>query len=328
MIIKKIAILGGTGFVGRTLANQLADDGYEIVIPTRDREANKQDLILLPKLQLVEVDVHDPAALRGCLEGCDAVINLVGILNETGTSGAGFHRAHVELSRKILDTCHALGIQRLLHMSALNADPQGPSHYLRTKGEAENLVHTDEEIHVTSFRPSVIFGPADSFFNRFATLMKITPLVFPLACADAKFAPVYVGDLCEAMLKTLHDPDYYGKRLELCGPKTYTLLELVRYTAHCSDIRRMVYPLPDFLGRIQASLFDLTGFVFNLINMQKPFSSDNFASLQKDSITDNNALKQLGIIPTAIESIVPQYLSPAAMHSPYDRFRQRSRRNQ
>ena len=196
MLIKKICILGGSGFVGQALANRLTKDGYQLLILTRNREARKHNLILLPNLDLIEADIHNPEQLQKHLTGVDAVINLVGILNESGRSGAGFQFAHVELANKIVAACHENGIQRLLHMSALNADlTNGPSYYLRSKGEAENNVHAAEGIHVTSFRPSVIFGANDSFFIRFARLLKLTPMIFPLACPLSRFAPVYINNV-------------------------------------------------------------------------------------------------------------------------------------
>ena len=326
MIVKKICILGGTGFVGRSLANRLAYAGHELRILTRNREANKKDLILLPKLDLIETDIHNSENLKTHLQGCDAVINLVGILNERGTNGAGFRHVHVDLTNKILTACQELGIKRLLQMSALNAATDGPSHYLRSKGEAENLVHACKNIQVTSYRPSVIFGPGDSFFNRFATLLKITPVFFPLACSKSRFTPLFIGDLTEAITQTLQNPEYYSKQLELCGPNTYSLLELVQYTAKCTGVKRIIFPLPDLISRIQASFFDLTGFLFNLVNMQKPFSTDNYMSLKMNSTTDRNDLIQIGITPTAVESIVPQYLDLSSYKSRYYKFRQSSRR--
>jgi len=218
MRIKKICIVGGTGFVGRALANRLACDGHQLRVLTRDRERHKENLILLPELELVQTDVHDLDRLKYHFAGCDAVINLVGILNERRNNGAEFRKVHVELTEKIIAACSAQGIARLLHMSALNADSNGPSHYLRTKGEAEDLVHAASALHVTSFRPSVIFGPEDSLFNRFAALLKIFPLL-PLACAEARFSPVYVNDVVEAIALTLNEPAWYGRRLQLGGPQ-------------------------------------------------------------------------------------------------------------
>jgi nucleoside-diphosphate-sugar epimerase len=327
MIIRKICILGGTGFVGRSLANQLSNAGYEVRILTRNRDRNKGDLILLPKLELIETDIHNPESLTSQLKGCDAVINLVGILNEPGTNGKVFRQVHVDLTQNIINACVQLGIKRLLQMSSLNAAPDAPSHYLRSKGEAENLAHSIKTIKTTSYRPAVIFGPGDSFFNRFATLLRLTPVIFPLACSKSRFAPVFIGNLTEAMTSSLEDPHYYGQRLEICGPEIYTLMELVKYTARCIDIKRIIFPLPDFLAQFQAALFDMIGFLFHLIKIQKPFSRDNYLSLQLDSTTDNNALPKLGISPTAIDAVVPQYLANKYYKSRYDHLRQSSHRN-
>lgn len=320
MQIRTIGILGGTGFVGRTLANRLVRDGYRLRILTRNREAHREDLILLPGVDLVEANVYTPELLAQALSGCDAVINLVGILNERGRDGSGFRRAHVELAQHLLTACREKAIHRVLHMSALNADPAAPSHYLRTKGEAENLLHGATDLAVTSFRPSVIFGPGDTFFNRFAGLLRFAPL-FPLACAGARFAPVFVQDVAEAIARTVADPGWYGRRLQLCGPTVYTLEELVRYTAACAGMKRCIVPLPDWLARVQAAVFDywlLGAFV------DKPFSTDNYRSTRIDSVCACNDLDALGIRPTALEGVVPAYLGHRNARARYDDFRRRS----
>ncbi len=322
MLIRKICILGGSGFVGRTLANRLTRDNYELRIPTRHRESRRQELILLPTTELVQADIHDPAQLREQIADCDAVINLVGILNERGNDGSGFHRVHVELTRSVIDACRETGVKRLLQMSALNADADhGPSYYQKTKGEAERNVLAAEgyDLHVTCFRPSVIFGAEDSFFNRFASLLKITPLVFPLACPKSRFAPVYVGDVAEAFALSLNDPDTYGQSYDLCGPHAYTLQELVEYTARCAGLKRKILPLGDFLSRTQAA-------VFNFVP-GKPFSTDNYLSAKVDSVCNGASdLSGFGISPTAIEAIVPRYLDHHTMRSHYTEFRREAGR--
>ena len=321
MIIKRICILGGTGFVGKTLANRLTKEGYQLRILTRDRERGRDNLILLPTVELIEADIHNEQQLNKHFAGCEVVINLVGILNESGRDGSGFRRAHVELTDKVIQACNANAIGRLLHMSALNADAvKGPSHYLRTKGEAEDRAHQAEGIRVTSFRPSVIFGPRDSFFNRFAALLKITPWVFPLPCAATRFAPVFVEDVAEAMAVTVRDPNSYGSRFTLVGPSDYTLQQLVEYTAQCLDIRRTVIPIPDSLARLQAAIFDFVP--------GKPFSTDNFLSATVDSISDHNDLLTLGIRPTPVEAILPQYLGKRFQRAYYDDYRRSIGRRQ
>ncbi len=317
MQIRTIGILGGTGFVGRTLANRLARDGYRLRVLTRNREAHRENLTLLPGLDLKQATIDNPELLAQHLSGCDAVINLVGILNERGRSGADFRAAHVDLAHNLITACREKAIHRVLQMSALNADAAGPSHYLRTKGEAEDLLHGARDLVVTSYRPSVIFGPGDAFFNRFAGLLRFAP-VFPLACANARFAPVFVEDVVEAMARTLRNPDWYGRRVQLCGPSVYTLEQLVRYTAACSGLRRVIVPLPDLLSRIQAALMDFWPFgAF----MEKPFSTDNYLSTKADSVCTGNDFDALGIRPTALEAVVPSYLSHTGSRARYYLYR-------
>lgn len=321
MQAKLICILGGTGFVGSHLVNRLTREGYRIRVLTRRRERNRH-LLVMPTLELNEADVQDPTQLRAQLCGCDAVINLVGILNEKGHDGRGFHQTHVGLARKVVDACQANGIRRLLQMSALNADAcVGASHYLRTKGEAEDLVHRENshEFRVTSFRPSVIFGPRDRFFNRFAKLLRLCPFVFPLACASTRFSPVYVGDVTQAFVTTLNIPEATGKRYELCGPHEYTLQQLVEYTAEVMDLSRRVIPLSDKLSLRQAKLLQMLP--------GKPFSQDNYSSLQVNSVcAGENGLQALGIHPVALESVVPKYLGRRSQRARYHEFRELARR--
>ncbi len=313
MRLRKICILGGSGFVGRHIAHMLIGQSYQVRVPTRHHERHR-DLLVLPGLELLESNIYDPAALVETFKGCDAVINLVGILNEKGRDGSGFTRAHVELPRKVSEACATAGIKRLLHMSALNADAQnGPSHYLRSKGQGEDLVHSAQHLLVTSFRPSVIFGPEDSFFNRFAKLLKTLPLVFPLACPRSRFAPIYVEDVAQAFCRSLSEPATYGRRYELCGPRNYTLRQLVEYTTHVIGVRRRIIELSDGLSRLQARVFErLPG---------KPFSMDNYLSLQKDSVCGGHASLPFPITATPLEAVVPAYLAEHSSKARYSEYR-------
>ena len=272
-----ICILGGTGFVGRHLAAELVKRGHAVKILSRRRERHR-DLLVLPSLQIIQADVHDQAQLRTYFKDCDAVINLVGLFNEKGRSGKGFRAVHLELSRKIITMAIDSEVSRLLHMSALNASASEKSFYLRSKGEAESYVHTftQNKIAVTSFRPSIIFGPGDHFLTRFAAILKCIPWIFPLACGYTKFSPVYVGDVVDIMIDALDNPDTFGGRINLCGPRQYTLQQLVEYIAATSGYRKKVVALPNLLARIQARILEFAP--------GKPFSIDNYYSLQKDSI--------------------------------------------
>ncbi len=310
MSIKKIGILGGSGFVGRALARHLNEAGYELKILTRKKAAVHPALNRLPLLETIQVDVHDPTQLSAALSGCDAVINLVGILNGRGGKGSAFYLVHVELTDKVIRACRELGIQRLLHVSAINADAVGgASYYLRSKGKAEDNAHAAPGIRVTSYRPSVIFGAEDSFINRFATLLRLAPVFFPLACAGARFAPVFVEDVAQAMVATLDQPEHDGKRYELCGPTVYTLQDLVEFTAKCSGRKRIIIPLPDFASRMQGLAFDLAAPLFQALNIEQPFSTDNYRSTQTDAVCRCNDLPVLGITPTPLEAVAPDYLS-------------------
>ena len=308
-----ICILGGTGFVGRHLAARLTEKNFDVKILTRSR-VRHYELLVLPTVTLVDADVHDVATLEREFADCDGVINLVGILNERGHRGEGFRQVHVQLTHKVLAACKATGVRRLLHMSALPAAEQAPSHYLRSKAEAAALVLKAEgALRVSVFEPSVIFGPGDNFINRFAVLLCRLPGVFPLACPRAKFAPVYVGDVVEAFIRSWDMHASFGQRYSLCGPKIYTLRELVRYTARLMGLHRAIIGLPRPLSWLQAACLEwLPG---------KPFSLDNYHSLKLDSICGNNGFAAFGIEPLALEAGVPTYLGKFTAQAELDQFR-------
>lgn len=234
----QLVLLGGTGFVGRHLIARLAAQGHRVRVLSRNA-ALRPELRVLPNVQVDTADVYDPASLARAFDGADAVINLVGILNEKGFGGAGFQRAHVRLTQGVIAACEQAGVKRLLQMSALNAG-RGESHYLRTRGEAEAAVKASS-LDWTIYQPSVIFGPGDGLFGRFASLLRIAP-VLPLARAGAKFAPVHVGDVVRAMSETLFQPVAFRQVYELYGPDVLTLADIVRYTARQLGLLRLVIP--------------------------------------------------------------------------------------
>ena len=307
-----IVVLGGSGFVGRHLVAQLAAGGYRVVVPTRHRERARH-LILLPTVDVVECDVHDPAVLASLVRGASSAINLIGILNET--SRGDFGRVHVELPRKLIAACRAAGVPRLLHMSALNADPQGPSAYLRSKGEAEALVAASP-LRWTIFEPSIVVGPEDSFLNLFAKLQRLLPVI-ALAGAGARFQPIGVEDVAAAFRRGLDNDATQGKRYPLCGPKVYSLRQLVAYVGELTGCERPIVALGPTLSRLQAGVLErLPG---------KLMSRDNLASMQKDSVCDCPFPELLGGPPAALEAIAPEYIGPgwARMRPPGVRPRAR-----
>lgn len=296
----RIAVLGGTGFIGRSLCERLVADGNEVRILTRRRERHRE-LLVLPTAQVVEADIHNPVVLKREFQDMHAVINLVGILNETRQ--ASFERVHVELPAKVVQACRQTGVARLLHMSALHADAQAPSEYLRSKGRGEKIVQEAEnnKLHVTVFRPSVIFGARDSFTNRFVNLLEKVPFVFPLACPRARMQPVHVADVVEAFVRSLDLHASFGQGYNLCGPSAYSLSEIVMLLLKWRGLRRQVLPLNDFLSRMQAALMQFAP--------GKPFTLDNYRSLQVESVCELPFPALFGITPAAFEAVVPTYLS-------------------
>jgi NADH dehydrogenase len=298
----QVFVAGGSGFVGHELVVRLARAGHSVSLATRDA-SHVDDLLPLSSVAVLQGDVYNLDFLRAALEGCDVAINLVGILNEPGHNGAGFRRAHVEFTERLLRAMREAGVQRLLHMSALNASQQAASYYLRSKGSAEDLVRASAWLNWTIFRPSVIFGDRDSLTRRFARLLQYSRGLLPLARAHARFAPVYVGDVTAAFMRALDDGATSRQVYELCGPEILTLEEIARVTARAAKLPCHIWPLPDALGRLQAFVL---GFVPG-----KPFSSDNFRSLQTDSICHEDGLKRLGVVPASFSTRVPLWLAPA-----------------
>jgi NADH dehydrogenase len=303
MKIEKICVLGGTGFVGKHLVARLANSGHQVTVLTRRRERHRENLVL-PNVCMTQARLSDSDGLVEHFKAMDAVIFLPGILNESG--GQSFRDVHVELPRRVSDACVKARVKRILHMSALNADAaNGPSEYLRTKGEGEDIMHltAGAGIAVSSFRPSVIFGPDDSFFNRFAGLLKLSPVI-PLACAAARFAPVYIGDVVDAFARATTNEKSFGKRLELCGPDAFSLQEIVHYTARHLGLKRLIVPLNEGLSRMMAGVLQFAP--------GKPMTPDNFLSMKLDSVCRENGFETLGIHPHSVDSIMPAHLSGRA----------------
>jgi len=311
MIIHDICVLGGSGFVGRHVCHQLAARGYRITVPTRDRERAKS-LITLPTADVLTADVHDPQTLKELVHGCDAVVNLVGVLHD-GRGRASFQEAHVGLARKVVDACRQAGARRLLHMSALNADVNGPSAYLRSKGEAERIVR-ESGLDYTIFRPSVIFGREDDFLNLFAKLQRVLPVLF-LGSPDARFQPVYVLDVALAYAESVKRLESLGASYDLVGPKVYRLRELVRYVGEVTGHRRPAIGLGDRLSYLQALAMELLPV--------KLITRDNYRSMKVDSVSA--ATFPFGIRPTPLEAVAPSWLAARSPRNRYNLFRDRTR---
>jgi NADH dehydrogenase len=315
MEITTVCVLGGSGFIGRHVCHALAAAGYRIRVATHDRERAKEQLILLPTVDVAVANIHDPAQLEAFVRGADAVINLVGVLHD-GRGNRSFQSAHVELARKVVAACRSRGIGRLLHMSALASARDAPSRYLRTKGEAEAIVR-ESGLAWTLYRPSVVFGPGDSFLNLFATVLRFSPVV-ALACPGARFQPVFVEDVAAAFVKGLADLGSCGRSYDLCGPRVYTLRELVEYVGTVTGRRRPVVGLNNALSYCQALAMELLPV--------KLMTRDNYYSMKVDNVCSCDF--PFGIAPAALEAVAPSYLGRRTPRARYQEFRERGHRDE
>ncbi len=311
-----VLVIGGAGFVGRYIVNELVGRGCRVLVPSRRRDKAKH-LIMLPTCDVVEASVHDDAALEALVEGRDAVVNLVGILHG---SEAQFEQAHCGLTRRVLAACARARVRRYLHMSALGADPNGPSMYRRSKGRAEQAVR-ESKLAWTIFRPPVIFGAEDSFLNMFARLAAIAP-VLPIGGAEVKFQPVWVEDVSRAFVNSLDNELTIGRSYELCGPKVYTLRELVKFAAEAAGHRRPVVALPDGIARLQARLMQFAP-------GEPLLSVDNLDSMKRDNVASRQPYApapELGITATPMEPEASLYLAGLHPRTRFGGFRARARR--
>ena len=307
----RVLVLGGTGFVGSHVVANLVTAKHRVIVPTRRRDRGKH-LLLLPTVDVVEADVHDAGRLRELVADADAVVNLVGILHPSGSQT--FRRVHVDLARSVIDACHRAGVTRLLHMSALEAASDGPSEYLRSKGEAQALVEASD-LAWTIFRPSVVFGRGDSFIGLFAKLVRWMPVVM-LAAPGAKFQPVHVRDVAHCIAASVDDRRTYRQTYALCGPKVYTLRELVTWVGETTGHVRPVIGLGPALSKLQASLLELSPV--------KLLTRDNLATMSVDATCSQPFPPLFGIEPSSLEAVAPDYLAPTSIRSPFDGYRARA----
>ena len=302
--MKKILILGGTGFVGRHLCEKLAEGAYRVTVLTR-RRANAKHLQMLPMVDVVEGSAYDAAALTPLLAEHDVVVNLVAILH--GTESA-FDKAHVQLPLALVNACNAAGQRRIVHISSLGADINAPAMYQRSKARGEAVLQRSG-LDVSVLRPSVIFGAEDKFLNTFASLQKIFPLI-PLAGSTAKFQPVWVEDVATALVKCIEDTATLGKTYEACGPEIFTLKQLVQLAGQYSGHDKPVIGLPDVLARLQAALMELAP-------GEPIMSRDNLDAMKVDNIASSKlpGLQALGITPSALSAVAPFYLGAKGLRS-------------
>ena len=301
-----ILAVGGTGFLGRHVVARLSAANLRVVVPTRRLERARH-LMLLPTVEVLQHGVATDADLDALLAGCDAAINLVGVLHGHAGDpyGPEFAQAHVELPRRLAQACLRKGVRRIIHVSALGVPDAGhepaPSMYLRSKADGEQAIRDAHGLDWTILRPSVIFGPEDRFMNMFASMQRLLPVV-PLARASTRFQPVYVGDVAQAIVNALDNPATFGKTYELAGPDVYTLEELVRLAGRWSGHPRHVWALPYTLGQMQAALLEA-------VPGPSLMSRDNFHSMSVDNVASGPIAQELGVVPTPMSAVAPEYLA-------------------
>lgn len=315
MQVKEICVLGGSGFLGSAIVTKLAAAGYMVKVLTRRRETAKH-LILLPNTKVVECNVLDYKALNNALRGADVVINLLGILHQTKRQS--FNIIHQQLPAQLTKICADLHISRLIQMSSLGASKNAPSQYLRSKGAGEEALNAARNtLNITIFKPSVIFGRGDQFINLFASLIKTLPVIL-LAKPNAKFQPVWVEDVATCVVKSIENNDTFGKTYTLVGPKVYSFRELVLTIMHTLQLKRPIIGLNDQLSYVQAFLMELLPI--------KLMSRDNIRSMDVDSVSAEPFPTEFGIMPTALETVIPQYLVNDTQRGDYDRYRRSAAR--
>ena len=321
----RILVLGGSGFIGTHVVSRLSAQGLRVLVPTRHRERARH-LILLPTVDVVEVDLYRPGALAALVEGCDAVVNLVGVLQgraggKADPWGPDFGRAHIDLPAALVEACRQRKVRRLVHVSALGVTDGGkntlPSRYLRSKAAGEEKIRQARDLDWTILRPSVVFGAEDAFLNLFAKIQRFLP-VLALAKAEARFQPVWVGDVAQAVVNVLDSVATHGRTYALAGPEVFTLRQLVQLAGTWSGHPRPILSLPAGLGRLTALLMELAP--------GKPLMTrDNLDSMTVDNVSARAVDPDLGIVPGSLRAMGPSLLG-GGPEARYDDWRAHARR--
>lgn len=302
MATRRVAtVFGGSGFIGRYVVKRLALQGFVVRVPSRDPESA---LFLKPmgvvgQIVPLYASVTNEGTVRRAVEGAEVVVNLVGVLTEN--SAASFEAIHTEGSERIARLSATAGVSRLIQMSAIGADPNSASRYASTKGKAEQSVLAAFPA-ATILRPSLVFGLEDRFFNRFAAIAMLSP-VMPVISGDTKMQPVFVGDVADAVMAALASPGTHGVSFELGGPRVWTFREILAFVLKATRRHRILVNVPMPMARLQASLLQYLP--------SKPLTPDQLLMLSRDNVVAAGALGlvDLGIAPTPAELVVPQYLS-------------------
>lgn len=298
---KTVAIFGGTGFIGRYVVRELARRGWRINVATRDpqRCRHLQPMGTVGQIVPVFANIRDEASTVAACRGADYVINLVGILYESGAQK--FDTVQAEGAARVARAAAQAGAERMIHISAIGADPQSPSDYARSKAAGEAAVR-EAMPGATILRPSIVFGPEDGFFNLFAGLARLFPVLPLMGGGHTRFQPVYVGDVADAVMACLDDKATAGKTFELGGPRVYTFKQLLEMILAETRRKRLLVPVPWPIARVQAKVLQL---------FPKPLlTTDQLVQLERDNVVGDDAatFADLGIEPTALEVILPTYM--------------------
>lgn len=309
----RVVVFGGSGFIGRYLVKRLAAAGHPVRVACRDVERAKflKPMGAVGQISPMLTNVRFPASVAAACEGMDWVVNLVGILYQSGAQH--FDSVQAEGADTIAKAAAAAGASRLVHVSAIGADPDSDSLYAQSKAAGEAAVKAAFPA-ATVIRPSVVFGPEDDFFNRFANLARCSPVLPLIGGGHTKMQPVYVGDVADAICTALEDDACAGETYELGGPRTLSMKEIMEYTLVEAGMKRLLLPLPSAIAAVQASLLELLP--------KPPLTRDQLKLLAQDNVVSEgaNGLADLGITPTPVEAVVPRYLGrfrglqPGASH--------------
>ncbi len=312
-----ICVFGGSGFIGRHIVASLAKTGARIRVAVRNPN---EAMFLQPaggvgQIQLFQANVRDETSVAAAVQGADIVINLTGLLSQAGAQS--FRSIQIEGATRVAKAAAEAGASRLIHMSAIGADREASSSYASSKGEGEKLVREAFPL-ATILRPSLVFGPEDNFFNRFAWMASLSPLVLPalplIGGGKTKFQPVYVGDVAEAVVRILDNPHWRGKVFELGGPEVFTFKQLLELICEHTHRRRLMVPIPFFMASMQGMFLQMLPKPLLTVDQVRLLHHDNVLS-GSDGVC---SLEDLGITPTATDVILPTYLWLYRPHGQFD----------
>lgn len=307
-------VIGGSGFLGRYVVRRLAQEGWQIRVAVRRPDAALflKTAGVIGQVTPVACNIRDDRSVRLAVSGTDLVVNLVGILFQSGRQR--FDAVQAQGAGRVATAAAAAGVQTLVHISAIGADSNSRSAYARSKAAGETAVRNAFPRAVI-LRPSIMFGPEDDFFNRFAKMAMIAPALPLIGGGTTRFQPVYVLDVAEAVARAADDPDLAGKTFELGGPRIYSFRELMRLLLSELGRRRMLISLPFAIASLQGAILQAIPFI------RPPLTADQVKLLKRDNVVGPQALgfEDLGITPTALEPILPTYLDRYRRHGYYSR---------